>query len=105
MIAGAGCEHIDTGLVNVDPIGKTQFLPDSSPKPARVRSPTKALQPVLGNKSTPLHSNGYKSPYFSRSSFLLIFPTLVLGAVDEKDFLRDAVFGMMPLSAKTSDGS
>src|SRR6201999_4358665 len=69
-IAGAGRKRVDAWLIYRDPIGKSEFMPNSFAQAGK----GKVAHVFLLGLSW-LRSNSYMSPYRSRSSFLLIFPT------------------------------
>jgi hypothetical protein len=94
-IAGAGRKRVDAWLIYRNPIGKSEFMPNSFAQTGKDE-----VAHVLLLDHSPLRSNGYMSPYRSRSSFLLIFPTLVLGMLSMKMiFSGMPYFEMTPLSA------
>src|ERR1700735_2187395 len=95
-IAGAGRKCVDAWLIYLDPIGNSEFMPNSF-----VQTGQGEVAHILLHYP-PLRSNGYMSAYRSRSSFLLILPTLVFGMLSMKRiFSGMPYFEMMPLSANT----
>src|SRR5437868_3538709 len=96
-IAGAGSKRIDARLIYRDPIGESEFGPNSFAQTGKGE-----VTHILLLDYSPLRSNSYMSPYRSRSSFLLILPTLVLGMLStNRIFSGIPYFEMMPLSANT----
>src|SRR6266403_1109938 len=97
VIASTGRERVDTRLVDRNPIRNAEFLPGSFAQPGKGE-----VAHVLLLDQLWLHSESYMFPYRSRSSFLLILPTLVLGMPSMKRiFSGMPYFEMMPLSANT----
>src|SRR3984893_1334436 len=97
VIAGTGRERVDTRLVDRNPIRNAEFLPNSFAQTGKGE-----IAHVLLLDHSRLHSDSYMFPYRSRSSFLLILPTLVLGISSMKRILSGMpYFEMMPLSANT----
>src|SRR5882724_7622100 len=95
MIAGTGRKRIDPRLVDCNPIGQTEFLSNSFAQTGKGE-----VAHVLLLDHSRLHSDRHMFPYRSRSSFLLILPTLVLGMPSTKMiFSGMPYFEMMPLSA------
>src|SRR6267154_6114902 len=93
MIAGTGRKRVDTRLVDLNPTGNTEFMPNFLAQTGK----GEAAHAFLLNHSR-LHSDSY--PYRSRSSFLLILPTLVFGMLSmNRIFSGIPYFEMMPLSA------
>src|SRR5580704_1298619 len=96
-VAGAGCKRVDAWLIYLDPIGKSEFKPYSFAQTGKGE-----VAHVLLLHHSHLRSNSYMLPYRSRSSFLLILPTLVLGMLStNRIFSGIPYFEMMPLSANT----
>src|SRR3984957_13890708 len=97
MVAGARRKRIDAPLVDRDPIGHAELLSYSFPQSGE--GEVAHLFSLVLLRSC---SSGYMSPYRSRSSFLLILPTLVLGMLSTNSiFSGIPYFEMMPLSANT----
>src|SRR6202022_315697 len=94
VIAGTGRKSVDTRLVDRNPTGNTEFMSNFLAQTGK----GEAAHAFLLNHSW-LHSDSY--PYRSRSSFLLILPTLVFGMLSmNRIFSGMPYFEMMPLSAK-----
>src|SRR6266702_5729897 len=92
-IAGTGRKRVDTRLVDRDPTGNTEFMSNFLAQTGK----GEAAHAFLLNHSR-LHSDSY--PYRSRSSFLLILPTLVFGMLStNRTFSGIPYLEMMPLSA------
>src|SRR4029077_13144384 len=97
MIAGAGRKRVDALLIHRNPIGKSEFLSNSFAQTGE-GEPAHVSSSILSG----LRSNNHMSPYRSRSSFLFILPTLVLGMPSMKRILPGIpYFEMTPLSANT----
>jgi len=97
VIVGTGRKGIDTRLVDRHPTRNAEFLPNSFAQTGK----GEIAHAFLLDHSL-LHSDSYIFPYRSRSSFLLILPTLVLGILSMKRiFSGMPYFEMMPLSANT----
>src|SRR6266850_5463938 len=95
VIVGTGRKGIDTRLVDRHPTRNAEFLPNSFAQTGK----GEIAHAFLLDHSL-LHSDSYIFPYRSRSSFLLILPTLVLGILSMKRiFSGMPYFEMMPLSA------
>src|SRR5712672_1476792 len=95
LITGTGRERVDTRLVDRNPTGNAEFMSNFLAQTGK----GEAAHAFLLNHSR-LHSDSY--PYRSRSSFLLILPTLVLGMLlMNRIFSGIPYFEMMPLSANT----
>src|SRR5450631_146565 len=95
-VAGARRKRVDAWLVDRDPIGHAELLSGSFVQSGKGEV---AHLFLLGLFAV---VNGYMSPYRSRSSLLLIFPTLVLGMLSMKMiFPGMPYFEMTPLSANT----
>src|SRR6266436_6960364 len=95
VIAGTGCKGVDTRLVDRHPTRNAEFLPNSFAQTGKGE-----IAHVFLLDHSLLHSDSYIFPYRSRSSFLLILPTLVLGILSTKRiFSGMPYFEMMPLSA------
>src|ERR1700675_4441185 len=95
VIAGTGRKRVDPRLVDRNPTGNTEFMSNFLAQTGK----GEAAHAFLLNHSR-LHSDSY--PYRSRSSFLLIFPTLVFGMLStNRIFSGIPYFEMMPLSANT----
>src|SRR3984893_16154246 len=93
MIAGTGRKRVDTRLVDRNPTGNTEFMSNFLAQTGK----GEVAHACLLNHSR-LHSDSY--PYRSRSSFLLILPTLVFGMLStNRIFSGIPYFEMMPLSA------
>src|SRR5258705_1580776 len=99
-IAGAGREGVDPLLVDCHPIGNAKLSPDPFAQASKCKLTHASLPEFQCVKE---HGrNSYSSPYFSRNSFLLILPTLVLGSLSiDRIFSGMAYLEMMPLSANT----
>src|ERR1700675_835162 len=95
VIAGTGRKRVDTRLVDCNPTGNTEFMSNFLAQTGK----GEAAHAFLLNRSR-LHSNSY--PYRSRSSFLLILPTLVFGMLSTNRISSGMpYFEMIPLSANT----
>src|SRR5258708_3831985 len=95
VIAGTGCKGVDTRLVDRHPTRNAEFLANSFAQTGKGE-----IAHVFLLDHSLLHSDSYIFPYRSRSSFLLILPTLVLGILSMKRiFSGMPYFEMMPLSA------
>src|ERR1700682_3884436 len=93
LIAGTGRKRVDTRLVDRNPTGNTEFMSNFLAQTGK----GEVAHAFLLNHSR-LHSDSY--PYRSRSSFLLILPTLVFGMLStNRIFSGIPYFEMMPLSA------
>src|SRR6266851_364976 len=93
VIAGTGRKRVDTRLVDFNPTGNAEFMPNFLAQTGK----GEAAHAFLLDHSR-LHSVSY--PYRSRSSFLLILPTLVFGMLStNRIFSGIPYFEMMPLSA------
>src|SRR5712671_1410381 len=93
VITGAGRKRIDAWLVDRNPTGNAEFMSNFLTQTGK----GEAAHAFLLNHSR-LHSDSY--PYRSRSSFLLILPTLVFGILStNRIFSGIPYFEMMPLSA------
>src|SRR6266481_6498032 len=95
VIPSTGCKRVDARLVDRNPTGNAEFLPNSFAQTGKDE-----VAHVLLLDHSRLHSDRHMFPYRSRSSFLLILPTLVLGMPSTKMiFSGMPYFEMMPLSA------
>jgi hypothetical protein len=97
VIAGTGRERIDARLIDRNPIGHAKFLANSFTQAGKGEVPH-----VFSSSIRIDCADRYMLPYRSRSTFLLIFPTLVFGMLSMKRiFSGIPYFEMMPLSANT----
>jgi hypothetical protein len=95
-VAGARRKGVDAWLIDRDPIRYAELLSNSLVQSGKGEVSHFFFLPFA------VVSDGYMSPYRSRSSLLLILPTLVLGMLSMKMiFSGMPYFEMMPLSANT----
>src|SRR5215469_14790231 len=104
LIAGAGCKCVDARLIDSDPVRHAKFLADVFIHVSNCELAHARLLPTFLGQSTDLDrtANSYTLLYFSRSSFLLILPTLVLPSSSTNRILSGMPnFEITPLSTKT----
>src|SRR5262249_464773 len=104
MIAGARCKRVDARLIDSDPVRHAEFLADVFIHFSNCEIAHTRLLPAVLGQSTDVDrtANSYTLPYFSRSFFLLILPTLVLPSSSTNRILSGMPYlEITPLSAKT----